>query len=91
MCAILSNKIGKMPQEKWILNILHLKHTGLNFFLVFPSYQPYCLSFFISSASFSPGVVSCSLCHAPSRAGVGGEMETVVPDFSDVDHTGKKS
>lgn len=60
-----------MPQEKWILNILHLKHTGLNFFLVFPSYQPYCLSFFISSASLSPGVVSCSLCHAPSRVGVG--------------------
>lgn len=30
--------------------------------------------------------VSC-----PKQGGGGGGMETVVPDFSDVDHTGKKS
>ena len=69
-------------------NILPLKHTGLNFCLILPSSQPYCLSFFISSASFSPGI--CILFFVPPPKQVGGGIEAIVPDFSDVDHTGQK-
>lgn len=59
--------------------------SGISFLSTVLSFIFYFISIFVSWSCIM-FFVSC-----PKQGGGGGGMETVVPDFSDVDHTGKKS